>query len=393
MDIDLFSPEAIKNPWPYVEQVQAAGPVVYNERIGTWMVTDDQLIRKTLANSDRYKIEGSIAEEVFGPEAFITMDNKARHNALRGIWSVAFQRDSLERLGTLIAGIADEMMDKIEDRFRAGETIDAMAAFGRELPAYVIAHMLGVPDEARPKIVEWSDRIGEGVSEPPNFSRDSNPAWLASEQAKAELADYILGQIEERRRRPGDDLISQIVHSDVGRGLSDHAIMANTRQLLFAGNETTAKWLGHSLVVLAQHPDVRRELVANRGLLPNALEEIMRWEPVVLIIPRLVSGGDAEIAGTRIPEGADISLITAAANRDPLRYEDPNRLNIHREYKANLGFGYGLHSCLGVTLARLEAQVTISRVLDRMPDFVLAGDVDYGAFQLRGPLNVPLALN
>lgn len=393
MDIDLFGAEAIKNPWPYVKKVQAAGPVVPNERVGTWMVTEDQIIRKILANSDRFKIEGSIAEEVFGAEAFITMDDKARHNALRGVWSVAFQRSSVEALRNVIAIIADEMIDKMEQRLRDGETVDAMGMLCRDLPAYVIAHMLGVPSEDRPRIVEWSDLLGEGVSGPPNFSRETDPAWLAAERAKVELAEYIIDQINYRRRHPGEDLISQIVHSDVGRSLSDEAIMANARQLLFAGNETTAKWLGHSLVVLSQHSGARRELTQQPTLMANALEEIMRWEPVVLIIPRLVSGGDAEIAGTVIPDGAEISLMTAAANRDPARYDRPDEFDIHREYKANLGFGYGLHSCLGVTLARLETAVTVARVLERIPSFALAGDVDYSAFQLRGPINVPIALN
>jgi cytochrome P450 len=175
--------------------------------------------------------------------------------------------------------------------------------------------------------------------------------------------------------------------------LTDNAIMENSRQLLFAGNETTAKWLGHCMVVLAQFPDVREEVRGDRSLLGRAIEEIMRWQPVVGTTFRTVRGGDLEIEGARMADGDKIMVMTGAANRDPERYVDPARFDIHREYKANLGFGYGMHSCLGVTLARLETQITIGRVLDRIANFELAGEVTYSSFQLRGPQVVPIALH
>lgn len=392
MDVDLFSHETAQDPWPIIEQIRAEGPVVHNDRVGTWVVTSDRLIRKILLNPARFTLEGAIGVTVFGPEAFITIDDKKRHDELRGVWAVAFQRASLESIRPVIRDIADRMIDPVEERLRAGEVIDAESNLCRDLPAYVIAHMLGVPEDMRPSIVKWSDDIAHAVGLPPNASQETDPVWLRARQAKQSLAKFLLEQVSYRRTHPGDDLISQIVHSDVGRKLPDEAIIANSRQLLFAGNETTAKWLGHILVTFSQFPQVRQEVLENRALLPTALEEVMRWQPVAMMLPRLVRGGDIEIEGTVVPDGAELTLLIGGANRDPARYEAPDEFNIHREFKGNLGFGFGMHSCIGVTLARLEAEVVISRILDRMPNLALAGPVEYGHLAVRGPSYLPLAL-
>ncbi len=389
MDVDLFGPDSVRDPWPGIEQVQREGPVIWNGLLDHWMVTTDRLSRKILLDSEHFTLS-EIVTPLFGEGAFIGMDDRERHDALRGVWAVAFQRATLDRIKGVIGDIADQMIDPLEARLRAGEVVEAVGAFCRDFPAYVIAYMLGVPAEVRPKIVEWSDKVGGGGAVA-GADRASDPAWIASEHAKAELADYLLEQIAYRRTHPDEDLISQIVHSGVGRGLSDQAIMENSRQLLFAGNETTAKWLGHIVVTLAEHPDDRRAVRETPSLLPAAVEEVMRWEPVVHRIPRVVHG-EIELEGAAMMDGDQVLLLIGAANRDPQRYADPARFDIRRDAKSHLGFGYGMHSCLGVTLARLEAQVAISRLLARIPDFTLAGDVDYGAFGLRGPVTVPIAV-
>jgi cytochrome P450 len=393
MDVDLYSREASENPWPLVEEIRAKGPVVWSEQQGRWLITSDRVVRKVLINPERLTVEERQGPRLFGPDAFIGIDDRPRHDALRGVWSVAFQRSTLEQLRLVIGELADRMIDPMEERLRAGERVDAVGELCRDLPAYVIAYMLGVPADMRPKIVEWSDLMGAAVGEPPSEWKATNPVWMRAEDARVKLADYILEQIEYRRRHPGDDLISQIVHSEIGGTLTDEAIMENSRQLLFAGNETTAKWLGHATVELARHPDVMAEVRENRALLPTALEEIMRWQPVVGSVFRQLRGGDMELEGVTIRQGAQVAPMTGAANRDPERYPEPERFDIHREFKANLGFGYGMHSCLGVTLARLETAVTIGRMLDRLGDFHLAGPVTYSTFQLRGPQTVPIALH
>ncbi len=393
MNIDLFGRETVQNPWPVLERLRAEGAVVKNDRVGTWMITTDSAVRKVLMNPARFTLDGCIGQEVFGPEAFITIDDKAQHDSLRGVWQVAFQRGTLETMRGFITQLADSMIDQVEEKLRSGETVDAEAELCRHLPAYVIAYMLGVPEEDRADIVRWSDDIGEAVGLPPNASRESDPIWLKARTAKAELADYLSERIAYRRENPGDDLISQIVHSDIGKTLPHEALVANSRQLLFAGNETTAKWLGHSLVVLAQHPDVRALLAVTPGRLGVSLEEVIRWQPVSMNLPRKVRGGDIELEGVTIPDGAELAVLLGSANRDEARFERAELFDIDRPFKSHLGFGYGLHNCLGVTLARLETEVVISRVLARIPDYVLAGEVTYSSFSLRGPQTLPIAMH
>ena len=389
IDIDLQSSEAVRDPWPRIDQARRAGEVFRNASTGQWVVTTDKLCRRVLLDYETFSLQ-AVTAPFFGASAFIAIDDREAHDALRGVWSVAFQRATLDRLEPVIVDVADAMLATMTERMRAGETVDAVGALCRDLPAYVIAYMLGVPAEIRPKIVEWSDRMGAGGGVPLG-ERAANPRWLTSEEAKTQLADFLFEQIAYRRGHPSDDLISQIVHSEVGASLSDEAIMQNARQLLFAGNETTAKWLGHIVVALAEHPDERRAITSDPARLPGAIEEVMRWQPVVQSIPRVVARNGA-IGDVAVAAGDQVMVLVAAANRDPLRYDDPDRFDIGRPFKAHLGFGYGMHSCLGVTLARIEARVTTERLLAHIPDFQLAGPVDYGAFGLRGPSRAPIAL-
>jgi cytochrome P450 len=387
--IDFESPEAVRDPWPRVAEAQRVGAVFRNAASGQWVVSTDRLCRKVLLDFETFSLR-AVTAPFFGSSAFIAIDDKAAHDALRGVWAVAFQRATLDRLESVIAEVADAMLADMTARLRDGEAVDAVGALCRDLPAYVIAYMLGVPSDMQAKIVEWSDKMGAGGGVRLE-NRGSSPRWLTSEDAKALLADYLFEQITYRRSHPSDDLISQIVHSEVGARLSDEAIMQNTRQLLFAGNETTAKWLGHIVVTLAEHPAERRALASAPSSVPNAVEEVMRWQPVVQSIPRVVAQ-DGLIGEIAVRAGDQVMVLVAAANRDPARYDHPDRLDIDRAPKAHLGFGYGLHSCLGVNLARIEARVTTERLLAHVPDFQLAKPVEYGAFGLRGPSFAPIVL-
>ena len=392
LDIDLYSRDIFRNPYPQLERIRAAGPVVYNGLVDGWMLTSDQQIRRTLTNFERYTLEGAPPQRLFGPEAFIVIDEKPRHDALRNVWAAAFQRQAVNRLQPAIERIVDAQLDPLEARLRAGETVDAFKDFCRDIPAYVIAAMLGLPDSARPDIVRWSDLMGAAVISPPSPDGSMTPAWIAGEQAKQELGDFLIEQMKFRRQQPGTDLISQMVHSEPAKSLSDDAIMKNCRQLLFAGNETTAKWIGHILAVLDRFPDARAAVIADRTLLPDANEEVMRFEPVVHRSHRRVRGGPIDIEGVEVPDGALMIMFMGAGNRDPLRYERPEVFDIRRPPAGNLGFGFGMHSCLGISLARLEATIAVSRFLDRLPNYRVAGEIGYEGLGLRGPSPLPVAL-
>ena len=391
-DVDLYTREIFHDPYPTLERIRAAGPVVWNGLAGGWMVTGDAEIRKTLSNFKDFTLDGAPPQRLFGREAFIVIDDKPEHDALRNVWAPAFSRGAVQQLRPAILRIIDTMLAEFEERLRSGETVDAYTHFCRDIPAYVIAGMLGIPDSHRPDIVRWSDLMGAAVISPPAADGSLTPEWIAGEQAKAELAAFLIEQMQYRRRHPGDDLISHMVHAEPARTMSDDAIMKNCRQLLFAGNETTAKWLGHIMVVMDRHPDARRAVAADRSLITDANEEVMRFEPVVHRTHRRARGGDARIAGVHIPDGDLVIMLLGAGNRDPRRYERPQEFDIRRPAMGNLGFGFGMHSCLGVSLARVEAEIALSRLLDRIPDYRVAGEVGYQGLGLRGPTPLPVAL-
>jgi cytochrome P450 len=160
---------------------------------------------------------------------------------------------------------------------------------------------------------------------------------------------------------------------------------------VFAGNETTAKWMAHTLVTLARHPDQRRWLHDDRSRIPRALEEVLRLETIAQVARRTVRNGDAEVAGTPVAEGDVVTCLLGAANRDPQRWTQPAAFDPGRPPKTHFGFGFGLHHCIGIHLARLEAGVWLNRLLDRLPAWEIPERIDYGLnFVLRGPAAVPL---
>lgn len=391
LDIDLYSPEILADPWPTLQRIREAGPIVWNSR-GYWMTACDRVCRRILARPPEIGQDGMISA-FFGEEAFISIDDKARHHALRNVWAPSFSRQSVQKLAAFVRQIANRMLDDLEREGGSGAPVDLMAGLARPLPAYVIAHMMGVSKAMIPKVVEWSDLMGDATSGGFPIDYDNDPHWLAGERAKKELAAFLIGQFEHRRTSPGDDLISRLVHSDIGKTLSDQAMVVNTRQLLFAGNETTAKWLGHIFETLSRFPDVRQELNADRRLLPAALEEVMRWQGVTQVLPRGVKGCDVVVEGVALANGAEILLLPGGAGRDPVRWDNADAFDIHRDPKPHLGFGLGLHSCLGAVLARMEALQVTSVLLDRYPDFQIQTPIAYGNFSLRGATGLKTLLS
>jgi cytochrome P450 len=216
---------------------------------------------------------------------------------------------------------------------------------------------------------------------------ENDPYWLACETAKQELAAFLIEQLDYRRRHPGDDLISTMVHSEVAKSLSDEAMMVNVRQLLFAGNETTANWLGHIVVTFGTFQDDWRAIRERRDLVPDALEEVLRWQGVTQVMMRSVGEEGTMIAGHELSPGAEVVLLLGAAGRDPERYERADEFDIRREGRPSLAFGFGLHTCLGAILARMEALEVTNALLDHLPAYRMARPVSYHNFSLRGPVS------
>jgi cytochrome P450 len=393
--LELVDEEFNQDPYPALEAVRAAGPVVRDDTSGEWLVTGYDHCARILGNVARFTSEvapGS-GPGVFGGPVFEMMDGP-RHDEIRGVWAHDFQRDRLERHRATIERIVDDALDLFVGRLLDGETVDAVEHLTRSIPTRVIAALLGIDEGDQQQFSDWSDAMGAVAGAFFDRTERGRETLRTGLEATRSLNAYIAAEVDRRRRRPGDDLISVMVASPVAATMPEAEIIANNTQLVFAGNETTAKWMAHTLVALARHPDQRRVLAEDRARIPAALEEVLRHETIAQVARRTVRAGAAEVAGVDVAEGDVVTCLLGAADRDPVRWVRPEAFDVARPAKVHFGFGFGLHRCLGITLARIEAAVWLDRLLDRLPAWELAEDIDYGInFVLRGPVAVPLVVH
>jgi cytochrome P450 len=389
--LDIMSQETAADPWPVLRVLREKGPVVWHETYNRWMITTDRAVRKIVVDFRKFTVEGTAAEQLFGKEAFISMDDRRRHDDLRNVWAEAFRAQGLQRLAPSIRLYVETLVAPVVERLRSGEAVDLSSTVCRALPTMVIAAMMGVPEAMLPAVIGWSDAMGAGG---PAYLAGADAARIkqASADAKAAFADYLGEMILQRRTAPAEDLVSTLVHSDIAKTMSDEQLIPNLRQLLFAGNETTAKWLAQIFGTYAEQNDVRRALVRDPSLVPAANDEVMRWQGVVGTLARRVRGGPIELGGVTLADGDDVTCVLSAANRDPERYEDPDKFDIYRPAQPNLGFGVGFHNCLGSALAKMEAELVVNRLLNDVPDFHVAAPYHYSTLPMRGPVPVTLAL-
>jgi len=318
---------------------------------------------------------------VMGP-TILQMD-APRHKVQRALVSPAFRSRVLERWETeLVRSVVDDLIDAFAARGRA----DLVRELNFGFPVQVIARILGLPMVDYPKFQEWTIGL---ISVASNWDR----AMAASE----ELRVYLTAVIEQRRRQPADDLISDLVVAEIeGERLSDEDILAFLRLLLPAGVETTYRATGNLLFGLLQHPEQLEALRNDRALFPQAFEESLRWEPPVTVILRKTLK-DAVLGGVPIPANSDVGLFLGAANRDDRRYADPDTFDMFRQAQQHVGFGFGVHMCLGMHLARMEARVAVNAILDRLDDIRFDPDADddphIHGMAFRSPTSLPVCFS
>ena len=286
------------------------------------------------------------------------------HERLRDPVKRVFTPSRLQRLVPMIERTTDELLD---DMAGAG-TADLQPSFTRPLPALVIADLLGVPRADRAEFQTWSDQLASVV-----FAAESGMGGEVIDAAKR-FSDYFDALIEERRRRPGDDVISALLDSTRHEGPEDSELVGACTLLLFAGHETTAGLLANATCLLFENDDARRELTGSPTAWATAVDEFMRRAGPAKVMVRK-STIDREWMGAPVRERDTVYLVILAANGDPAVFRDPDRLDIHRDPNPHFGFGWGLHHCLGASLARLEARIALRRLFERFP--ALAPENDY----------------
>ncbi|WP_335935148.1 cytochrome P450 [Streptomyces sp. PTD5-9] len=302
------------------------------------------------------------------------------HTRLRSLVAKAFTVRQVEKLRPQVRKLTSELLDAME---AAGQPADLVDLFALPLPVAVICRMLGVPTEDRPKFRVWSDAaLSTSSLTAEEFDRN-----------REELRAYMAELIAQHRAEPRDDLMTALIEArDGGDRLSELELVDLCVGILVAGHETTASQIPNFVLTLLDHPDQLARLRAEPELITNAVEELLRFVPLGSGSgqPRYATE-DIEVGGTLVRAGSPVLVAVGAANRDALRFSAPGVLDIARESNQHLGFGHGVHHCLGAPLARMELQEALSALITRFPGLRLAGDVTWKSEMLvRGPRVMPI---
>jgi cytochrome P450 len=287
------------------------------------------------------------------------------HTRLRSLVQKGFTPKMIEQLRPRIIAIVRELLDRIQQR---GGEFDLIEDVAYPLPVVVIAELLGVPPEERRTFHAWSAALAASLD-----PLVSNEMMDRASAARDGLHDYLRSIIAERRREPRSDLISALVAvEERGDALSEPELVVMCTLLLIAGHETTVNLIGNGMLALLQHPDELQRLREDPQLIGTAVEELLRFDSPVQMTGRLVKE-PLTIGGQAIQQGDFVLPLLGAANRDPLQFADPERLDLARNPNPHVGFGRGIHFCLGAPLARLEGAIAIGALVQRFPKLTLAG--------------------
>jgi cytochrome P450 len=363
----------VRDPYPEFVSLREETPVVRHEPFVAdgfpmFVVYRHADVTKVLRDNATFSssILRDVMGEVMGQKIILAMD-EPEHYRHRALVSAAFRQRALARWEeSLVTQVVNVLIDHFVDRGRA----NLVTEFTFPFPTKVIAGVLGLPGADYRRFQRWAVGIITSHGNPERGMRCSR-----------ELGEYLAGIIDERRRHPQDDLISDLVTAEFdGEKLDEEELFSFLRLLLPAGVETTYRSSGNLLFLLMTHPDQLEAVRTDRSLLPQAIEEALRFEPPLLITSR-VACQDTDLSGVAIPAGSMLTPVLGSANRDPDAYHDAEEFNIFRNPKQHTSFGTGPHMCLGMHLARMETRVAINALFDRLPNLRL----DPGAMERDDP--------
>jgi cytochrome P450 len=399
---DLLAAEAVDDPYEVFAELRGAGPIVWLPEHHAWLLTTYDGVQQgfrdvTRLSSDRLtpleerldaRRRAMLGQTFELLRGWMVFHDPPHHERLKGPVRRAFTPKRVEALRPRV----EEIVDGLLERMAGQDVADVVGELAFPLPAIVIAELLGVPPEDRERFKEWSNQLAAVVFGAGNRSDQAEAAAAGS----AQFAEYFSALIGRYEREPEDNLVSDLI---AARDTADAFLTANElvgalTLLLFAGHETTTNLVGNAVLALLRHPDELAWLRANPGATAGAVEELHRYDGPTKVMPRVVALRH-ERNGHRLEPGQVVFLGVGGANRDPSAFADPDRLWLARpDAQKQLGFGYGLHFCLGAPLARLETQVALAALVRRFPEMALATEhLRYGATILgRGLLSLPVAM-
>ena len=369
---DPYDFEIDADPYPVWKRLRDEYPLYYNDKHDFYAITRWEDVESGLKDHRRFiSSRGSVLEIIKSgaqmPPGLLIFDDPPSHTVYRGLLSRVFTPLRMNSIEPQVRSFCADALDGL----RGAERFDVIAELGAKMPMRVIGMLLGIPEDDQVVLREQLDdglRIESG--EMPAAMQEFN-----NDAAEGNFGAYL----DWRADNPADDVMTQLVHTEfedhngVTRRLTREEILGYVSLLAGAGNETTTKLIGWMAKTLHEYPDQRRELVENPALIPNAVEETLRFEAPSPVQARYVAE-DVEIHGQTVPEGSAIAFVNASANRDERKWgETADRFDIHRRVDQHLSFGFGLHFCLGAALARLEGRVALEEFLKRFPEW----SVDY----------------
>ena len=358
------------DPYGVYRRLREEAPLYYNEQYDFYAVSRFDDVQRALVDRETYSsARGSVLEFIKAniemPPGVVIFEDPPQHTVHRNLLSRVFTPKKVSALEPQVRAFCQRALDPLVGARR----FDFVADLGAQLPMRTIGMLLGVPEADQE---EARDRAIAALRTDPG-----KPMEVAAETMGE--ADFFKDFIDWRAEHPSDDIMTELLFAEfedetgTTRRLTRDEVLLYVSVLSGAGNETTNRLIGWMGKVLAEFPEQRRELVGDRSLVPNAIEELLRFEPPTPHVARYVAR-DVELYGTTVPSGSALMCLGGAANRDDRRYEDPDRFDVRRDVGQHLTFGYGIHYCLGNALARLEGRVALDEVLTRFPDWEVDWD-------------------
>lgn len=370
---DPTEADFLRDPYPALAQLRQQGSLVWHEPWSMWLATDHATVGAVLRNRAFGRIWNDW-EPVDEMEPFNSlhrnqlMENEPpQHTRMRKLLGGAFGRGHVERMRPRIESLAADMVAALPRRF------DVLADYAEPMPVYVICDLLGVPRDDHEDLRRWSQAIVHMYEK--GIDEATKQEAVAASTA---FSDYVRGVIDLRRAQPGEDLVSDLIaETDAGQGFSDDELVATVVLLLNAGHEASVNTFGNGFHALLSHRDQLARITGGEVSVETALEELIRFDAPLQLFDRTATK-DVEIAGQLVTAGQKVACLMGSANRDPEVFGagpgGADTFDVGRDPNPHVGFGMGIHFCLGAPLARLELAISLQTLLDRFPDLVLTGE-------------------